>query len=250
MAQSVQWESESEISSRTCGNHVSDAGRLRRRKYADSLGEPAGLHACGGSSATATLLTRPDRTHTVGTQAVRKTMCGTYYIGGDLEPRERLRHILTENGIRYYIGASRDGVGVDRLANFLDDLKSSDGTDRFGLSGNGFYPFAVQPFLYFDSDFLKPENADIFEAVYGSILILNDVLPPEYQIVMSGVDNPNVTYSGEIEVHLETAESISSIVALQQWLVLQVAHLWAIQARPSSTSQTTWTHLSICIRVQ
>ena len=38
-----------------------------------------------------------------------------FYVGGDLEPRESLRHILTESGIRYYMGASRDGVGVDRL---------------------------------------------------------------------------------------------------------------------------------------
>ncbi len=33
-------------------------------------------------------------------------------IGGDLEPRETLRHVETTlNGIRYFIGASRDGVG-------------------------------------------------------------------------------------------------------------------------------------------
>ena len=30
------------------------------------------------------------------------------YIGGDLEPREALRHVsTTENGIRYFMGASR-----------------------------------------------------------------------------------------------------------------------------------------------
>ena len=41
------------------------------------------------------------------------------YIGGDLEPRETLRHVWTASGIRYFMGASRDGVGVDRLKNDL-----------------------------------------------------------------------------------------------------------------------------------
>ena len=40
------------------------------------------------------------------------------YIGGDLEPRENLRHVVTSNGIRYFMGATRDGVGVDRLENY------------------------------------------------------------------------------------------------------------------------------------
>ena len=55
------------------------------------------------------------------------------YIGGDLEPRESLRHILTESGIRYYMGASRDGVGVDRLKNYEEDLITSNGTDPLGV---------------------------------------------------------------------------------------------------------------------
>ncbi len=136
------------------------------------------------------------------------------YIGGDLEPVEHLRHIMTENGIRYYMGASRDGVGVARLENYETDLMTRDGADPFGLFGlsdQGFAPFVVQPYLYYDTAFLEPENAEIAAALYDSVLILNDVLPPEYQIVVDGVDNPDFTLPGEIEVHLKSARAIRAI---------------------------------------
>ncbi len=59
-------------------------------------------------------------------------------IGGDLEPRETLRHIGTYNGVQYFLGQSRDGVGVERLEKYSDDLTTRDGTDRFNLHGDGF----------------------------------------------------------------------------------------------------------------
>ena len=40
------------------------------------------------------------------------------YIGGDLEPRENLRHVVTDNGIRYFMGASprrRGGGSAEEL---------------------------------------------------------------------------------------------------------------------------------------
>ncbi len=119
------------------------------------------------------------------------------HIGGDLEPRENLRHVLTQNGIRYFMGASRDGVGVERLENYEHDLTTRDGNDRFGLHGDGFYPFIVPPTVLVDSDLLALENAGILGALHDSILILNDALPPEFQLVVSSVDYADASRWGE-----------------------------------------------------
>ena len=136
------------------------------------------------------------------------------YIGGDLEPRETLRHVATTlNGIRYFIGASRDGVGVDRLKNYQQDLVTQDGADPYGLSGHGFKPFIVQPYLYLDPDLLAPENAGILQALVGSVKILNDALPPEFQVVVLVLGDTHATdiaYWGEIVVSLESPASIRS----------------------------------------
>ena len=133
------------------------------------------------------------------------------YIGGDLEPRETLRHVwTTRNGIRWFMGASRDGVGVDRLKNYKQDLVTQDGADPDGLSGDEFEPFIVQPSLYLDPDLWAPENAGIFWALYDSVQILNDALPPEFQIVMRGTRATGIANWGEIVVSLESPASISS----------------------------------------
>lgn len=48
------------------------------------------------------------------------TLNDTTYIGGDVSPRETLRRIGTHvSGITLSMGASRDGVGVDRIQNYL-----------------------------------------------------------------------------------------------------------------------------------
>ncbi len=130
------------------------------------------------------------------------------YIGGDLEPRENLRHVLTHNGIDYYVGASRDGVGVDRLENYKLDLETRNGTDPFNFMGDGFRPFITQPLLYLDADLLAPGNAGILWALADSILILNDSLPPEYQIRVMGSREGNIAYRGEIQVNLEPAATV------------------------------------------
>ena len=125
------------------------------------------------------------------------------YIGGDLGPRESLRHVATtDNGIRYFIGASRDGVGVDRLRNYEKDLRSR--------SGGRFTPYRVQPFLYFDPDLLKTKHAGIALALADSIRILNDALPPEFQIVVAGRRTVDAVYPGEIMVNLETPASVGT----------------------------------------
>ena len=134
------------------------------------------------------------------------------YIGGDLEPREALRHFRTENGIRYFMGASRDGVGVERLKNYEHDLITQDETDRYGLTGHGFMPFIIAPYMYLDRELLKPENAGILRALIDSVLILNDALPPEFQIkIVGAIPNPTVALAGSIVVNLESASVIGSI---------------------------------------
>ena len=130
------------------------------------------------------------------------------FIGGDLEPRESLRHVVTtDNGIRYFMGASRDGVGVNRLEKYAEDLSTQNGADPYGFGGDGFKPFLLQPHLYFDPDLLLPENEGIAWALYDSVTILNDALPPEFQIVVAGTRLADVAYSGEIVVVLESPQS-------------------------------------------
>ena len=132
------------------------------------------------------------------------------YIGGDLEPREPLRHVVTENGIRYFMGAVRDGVGVDRLKNYEHDLITQNEADPYGVSRDGFKPFLVQPSLYLDSDLLAPENLGMLLALYDSVLLLNDALPPEFQIVIAGTRDTGYAGVGEIMVNLESATDVRS----------------------------------------
>ena len=108
----------------------------------------------------------------------------TVFIGGDLEPREELRHFGTENGIRFFMGASRDGVGVNRIRNYEDDLLTKNDTVLAYLSSDGFYPFRVQPKVWVHDEFLNyPGTA---AALGDSIKILNDALPPEFQLQLAG----------------------------------------------------------------
>ena len=79
------------------------------------------------------------------------------------------------------MGASRDGVGVDRLGNYGVDLETRDGTVASLLSSDGFHPFRVKPRIRLGRGF---ENSDteVYRVLVGSMLILNDALPPEFQI--------------------------------------------------------------------
>ena len=129
-------------------------------------------------------------------------------IGPDVAPREPLRHIWTAtNGIRYFMGASRDGVGVDRLKNYEQDLITQDGSDPYSLAGDGFLPLIIQPHLVLVSDLTAPENEPIYAAIWDSVRILNDALPPEFQIEVFTADSGYTVGTGEIFVHLETPGS-------------------------------------------
>ena len=136
------------------------------------------------------------------------------YIGGDLEPRESLRHVATtKNGIRYFMGASRDGVGVDRLENYEHDLITSDDTVWSFLSTDDFYPFRVAPMLYVNEYFLDDGNAGVFSALMDSVRLLNDALPPEFQIQYMGAredDGETIyAYPGEIVAILDSPTGVA-----------------------------------------
>ena len=81
------------------------------------------------------------------------------------------------NGISWFMGAARDGVGVERLKNYRHDLETQDGADPDGLAEDEFAPFNIWPSLYLDPDLLAPENAGILQALVDSIKILNDACP-------------------------------------------------------------------------
>ena len=139
----------------------------------------------------------------------------TVYVGGDVEPRETLRRADTENGITYFIGASRDGVGVDRLKNYVHDLKTRDNTVRF--SNDGFLPFRVRPKIWLGLDFLERLNRDevaaseAFYILVESMRVLNDALPPEFQIILANPENGDRPLDeGSIYVHLIPSTSIES----------------------------------------
>lgn len=121
------------------------------------------------------------------------------FVGGDHEPKEELRHVATQNGIRYFIGASRDGVGVERLRNYETDLLSRAGAFR---------PFTVQPRVYFDTAFRAPGNAGVLRAISDSIRILNDALPPEFQMIFAGFRSNIVANTGEIMVDLASPAAV------------------------------------------
>ena len=150
------------------------------------------------SSSHAYIVDRPENDETVT----------EVYIGGDHMPRERLRHVATENNIRYFIGSSRDGVGVERLNAYRKDLETENDSVRFSTSG--LRPFARPPKIYLSPNFLEDENLGILAAFADSIQILNDALPPEYQLVVEGTKETSIAYSGEIMVHLGSAENVAA----------------------------------------
>ena len=120
------------------------------------------------------------------------------YIGGDLEPRENLRQVGAENGFTYYMGASRDGVGIDRILNYEKDLLTKNGT-ALTQTADGFYPFRVKPRILIGAGF-EDTKSPLAHALGDSIRILNDVLPPEFQLYIGGDYHGGATLEGDIVV--------------------------------------------------
>lgn len=129
-------------------------------------------------------------------------LLGEFHIGSDVEPRERL-DLIDRGRFNIYMGASRDGVGVDRLKNYEKDLLSRS-------FRNGFVPFSGPPVLFYDPDFDKPENEDMWSALFDSVGVLNDALPPEFQIRWGGPATRSTVSRGEILVSLEGRSSIAA----------------------------------------
>ena len=131
------------------------------------------------------------------------------HIGGDVMPRERLRHVGTENDIRYFMGTSRDGVGIGRLQNYRHDLETENGTVARSAA-QSLRPFASQPRVYMSSSFLAVENRETLAALRDSLQILNDALPPEYQLILEDVRETSVAHAGEIMVRLESPATVAA----------------------------------------
>ena len=128
----------------------------------------------------------------------------TVHIGGDYEPRERLDRIgtgetITGSRFHFFMGPSRDGVGVDRLSNYETDLITKDGTISPILSDDGFFPFRVKPRILFGRGF-EDFDTDVFYLLADSVHILNDILPPEFQIKDGGRHRGRWVYEGDILV--------------------------------------------------
>lgn len=185
---------------------------LRFTAISAALGAVAVLAACGGSLSvepetslnyTPTAETRYTYTQHATPARRHANFLGGIHIGGDVEPRERLDLVFeADDGLALYLGASRDGVGVARLENYETDLLAQAFQNRFR-------PFTVQPTLYLDADFDRAENADMLLALWDSVLLLNDALPPEFQIVWGGPQEDLTAYNGEIVVSLESQSSIA-----------------------------------------
>lgn len=122
----------------------------------------------------------------------------TSYVGGDVEPKENLRHFSTWGEFEIFMGASRDGAGVDRIRNYETDLVTQDGSALAVLSDDGFYPFRVKPRILLGSGI--EDNSDLYWALADSVEILNDALPPEFQLSRYW-DDPNAPFhEGDILV--------------------------------------------------
>ena len=122
-------------------------------------------------------------------------------IGGDYEPRQILHYQYNHyREFRTFMGPSRDGEGLTRLLQYAESLAEDDGD---------LLPFTVQPSLYLDPALYEPENAAIYGALYDSVDILNDALPPEFQIRWQGQRDPDVLNAGDIVVSLVSPQRIA-----------------------------------------
>ena len=106
------------------------------------------------------------------------------HIGGDLEPRESLRHVHTdEHSLRYFQGSVRDGVGAIRLAQYANSMVGMGRRERPARFADA---VSGCPALLWSLDSDDPDASILLTALGDSIQILNDALPPEFQILPAG----------------------------------------------------------------
>lgn len=142
----------------------------------------------------------------------------TVYLGGDVAPKEKLRRVDSVGDITYFMGASRDGVGVNRLINYGWDLATMDNTVRPSIGGHGFYPFRIAPRLWVDNRFNQalarndPIAQSTRRALDDSIQIINDALPPEFQINWGdSARGESPSHEGAIGIRYIPAENIGNV---------------------------------------
>lgn len=183
------------------------------------------LFGCGGGSMQGELTShdysRPAQSspnyHAYTTGSHVYQWAGSVHVGGDVEPRDKLRRIGTYNGITYSMGASRDGAGVRRIENYNDDLITEDGTVSPVFSDKGFYPFVVKPKIWLDDRLAAllldedPATRAFWNVLLSSINILNDALPPEFQIEFGNPADGSRYSQGSVLVRYVPATEIEAI---------------------------------------
>ena len=129
-------------------------------------------------------------------------------IGGDVGPKSRIGVIIPsssfDTGIEISMGPSRDGIGPWRLLDYYDDLEEVP------------TPFKVRPRLWLeDVPWCGVDCVPRFyQLMYLGVAILNDVLPPEFQIEFAGTFSSSDEYDrlysqeGNIGVLLGTPSQI------------------------------------------
>ena len=132
---------------------------------------------------------------------ITPTGLGIIHIGPDVGPSDKLQAMRTAQytpdgpGMTLFVGTSRDGVGVDRLKNFREDLKTKDGTQLPNLSSEGLYPFRVKPRLLLGRG-MDDWHSAVVSATFDTMFLLNDVLPPEYNFRYEGTYNNEIPPEG------------------------------------------------------
>ena len=121
------------------------------------------------------------------------------HIGGDVAPREALPEAGSIGGIDYSMDTVMDGVGVDRLVELRENLATDEG---------GIVPFRVQPQIYMENE--ADWSTDLGVIVLESVSILNDTLPPGFQIQVNFENAPDFAEEGDITVLIKSREEISS----------------------------------------
>ena len=89
-------------------------------------------------------------------------------------------------------------------------MTTQNGADPYRLDGHGFKPFTGTPQLYLDPDLLLDANEGVLVALRSSVQLLNDALPPEFQIAFKGSRATLLRTQHELYVSLETADTITT----------------------------------------
>lgn len=141
---------------------------------------------------------------------------GNVTLGADVSPRERLPLVASSSGFNYYLGASRDGAGINRLENYARDLVTKNGTVSVYRSHDGLFPFRVAPVLQLKREFWEainwqrdPEAQVAWDIILAAAEILNDALPPEFQITTASGAR-GIEDEGAITVHMLSESDMTS----------------------------------------